>query len=1247
MNKIEKFTNKYKVSKTLRFKLEPIGSTDEFIKRRQLIEEDEERSVLVEKMKQIMDEYHKEFIDKTLSSFAFDQSTLQELFDVYFSPNSNDRTNQIDAKMETLRKSIEEAFEKAGSKKLNSEDFINNTLFSRYEHDKDTQRIIEKFKDFTTYFIPFNKNRQNMYTSEAKSTAISFRIINQNLIKFLDNIRIYGILSNALPKEALTKVFNNFKEYLPEYNNLNEYFDIANYSNVVRQKDIEIYNAIIGGRVEEDNQIQIKGINQYVQEYNSTHKEGRLPKLNRLFNQILSDRESISASPKPFIKAQEASDAIVDAYENSIKKNLEELKQIVSNIKSYNIAGIYISTKKELSTVSQRAYGSYRYVTDALSEEWCTANPKRQNQSDEAYEKLVDKYLKSYNSISLQRISELCDGEDGNIIEYFLNMGKKADEESTSIDLFSRVEQLYPDAEEVLKQENQTEEYFRINSIKIKPFLDSIKDVLAFVRPLLGFGDENDKEEQFYSEFNEIYNSIDAVISPLYNKVRNFASKKLYSSDKFKINFDKGYFLRGWGVDYEKSAGFIFVKDNQYYLGISSNLSDEDIALLEDGNPQNCAQKVVYMFQKPDMKNNPRLFIRSKKDRFAPAVAKYNLPIDSILDIYDKGLFKTDYRRKDPKVYKESLIKMIDYFKLGFSRHESFKDFSFTWKDSSEYSDISAFYNDVIASCYKLEFKTIDWDKLIEFTQDGRFCVFRIANKDFSPNSKGKPNLHTIYWKMLFDPENLKDVVFKLSGNAEIFYRRASVKNPVIHKANQAIKNKCPYSANATSTYTYDIIKDRRFTRDQYELHVPIEINYKQPKDYIGFNAECREFMRNNGIDHIIGIDRGERHLLYLVVIDKNGKIVEQKSLNQVASNPLIPEFKQDYKELLATRAGDRDEARKNWSVIANIKEIKEGYMSQIVHEIAQLMVKYNAIVVLEDLNRSFMQKRDGIEKSVYQKFEKMLIDKLGLLVDKNKAANEPGGALHALQLAGKYEDFNKKENGMVRQCGFIFYIPAWCTSNIDPATGFVPLIRCKYKNIPIRQAKEFFEAFDDICFDSETDCFRFDFDYDNKVFRTSSKGGKRKWSAYTYGNRIYNKRDESQNGHFISTEICLTDEFKALFEQFGINKEANLKEAICAQESKEFFERLMWLTRMMFQLRNSKTGTTDDFILSPIKSADGTFFDSRKSGGSMPANADANGAYNIARKGLMITQQLADADNAKDFKPEVNNETWLNFAQK
>lgn len=1252
MNKIEKFTNKYKVSKTLRFKLEPIGSTDEFIKRRQLIEEDEERSVLIEKMKQIMDEYHKEFIDKTLSSFAFDQSTLQELFDVYFGPNSNDRTNQIDAKMETLRKSIEIAFEKAGSKKLNSEDFINNTLFSRYEHDKDTQRIIEKFKDFTTYFIPFNKNRQNMYTSEAKSTAISFRIINQNLIKFLDNIRIYGILSNALPEETLTKVFNNFKEYLPEYNNLNEYFDIANYSNVVRQKNIEIYNAIIGGRVEEDNQIQIKGINQYVQEYNSTHKEGRLPKLNRLFNQILSDRESISASPKPFIKAQEASDAIVEAYENGIRDNLQSLKQLIANISNYDITRIYIASGKDLTTVSQKVYGSYKYITDKEIDEWSLANPKKKRETDDKYEDRSKKYIKSISSYSLKHISELCDGEDGNIVQYFSNFGRKTDSEAS--DIFTRIEQLYCEAETLIKLESITDEYFRKNSILVKPFLDGIKEALAFVRPLLGPNNQSNKDDQFYSELYAVYNSIDSIITPLYNKVRNFATKKLYSTKSFKVCFGIPYILGGWS-DHNQYKGALFTgEENEYYLGILTKGGGSVQFFPID--QESGLKHVNYAYVADPTKDIPNLMVIDgktvKKNGRKDKATGENKELEELKNKYLPENINCIRKSRSYDVSSETfnkadLAEYINYYKQRIIEYKT--NLNFSLKNGNEYNSYNEFLDDVSSQAYSLSFENVSWQDIHKLIDDGKLLLFRITNKDFSPHSKGKPNLHTIYWKMLFDPENLKDVVYKLSGNAEIFYRRASVKNPVVHKANEPIKNKCQYSENETSTYAYDIIKDRRFTKNQYELHVPIEINYKNNLKFNNksFNAECREFMRNNGIDHIIGIDRGERHLLYLVVIDKNGKIVEQKSLNQVASNPLIPEFKQDYKELLATRAGDRDEARKNWSVIANIKEIKEGYMSQIVHEIAQLMVKYNAIVVLEDLNRSFMQKRDGIEKSVYQKFEKMLIDKLGLLVDKNKAANEPGGALHALQLAGKYEDFNKKENGMVRQCGFIFYIPAWCTSNIDPATGFVPLIRCKYKNIPIRQAKEFFEAFDDICFDSETNCFRFDFDYDNKTFRTSSKGGKRKWSAYTYGNRVFNKRDESQNGHFVSTEICLTDEFKALFEQFGIDIRENLKAAICAQKSKEFFERLMWLTRMMFQLRNSKTGTTDDFILSPIKSADGTFFDSRKSDGSMPANADANGAYNIARKGLMITQQLANADNAKDFKPEVNNETWLNFAQK
>ena len=80
-----------------------------------------------------------------------------------------------------------------------------------------------------------------------------------------------------------------------------------------------------------------------------------------------------------------------------------------------------------------------------------------------------------------------------------------------------------------------------------------------------------------------------------------------------------------------------------------------------------------------------------------------------------------------------------------------------------------------------------------------------------------------------------------------------------------------------------------------------------------------------------------------------------------------------------------RDKARKSWETIENIKELKSGYLSQVIHKLAKLIIEHNAIVVLEDLNKGFKRGRFKVEKQVYQKFEKALIDKLNYLCFKNK----------------------------------------------------------------------------------------------------------------------------------------------------------------------------------------------------------------------------------------------------------------------
>src|SRR5690606_19386161 len=151
--------------------------------------------------------------------------------------------------------------------------------------------------------------------------------------------------------------------------------------------------------------------------------------------------------------------------------------------------------------------------------------------------------------------------------------------------------------------------------------------------------------------------------------------------------------------------------------------------------------------------------------------------------------------------------------------------------------------------------------------------------------SKGRPNLHTLYWKALFDPDNLQDVAYKLNGQAELYYRTASIRaeDRIIHARKQAIDNKNPLATKQQSTFEYDLIKDKRYTVDKFQFHVPITMNFKAGgRDNI--NQEVLAYLKNNPNVNIIGIDRGERHLIYLTLIDQQANILKQETLNTIIS---------------------------------------------------------------------------------------------------------------------------------------------------------------------------------------------------------------------------------------------------------------------------------------------------------------------------------------------------------------------------
>ena len=443
---------------------------------------------------------------------------------------------------------------------------------------------------------------------------------------------------------------------------------------------------------------------------------------------------------------------------------------------------------------------------------------------------------------------------------------------------------------------------------------------------------------------------------------------------------------------------------------------------------------------------------------------------------------------------------------------------------------------------------------------------------------------------------------------------------------------------------THDITKDKHFTEDTYLFHCPITMNFKAP-ELTGrkFNDKVLEVLKNNPDVKIIGLDRGERHLIYLSLINQKGEIELQKTLNLVEQVRNDKTVKVNYQEKLVQKEGDRDKARKNWQTIGNIKELKEGYLSNVVHEIAKLMIDNNAIVVMEDLNFGFKRGRFAVERQVYQKFENMLIEKLNYLVFKDKGVTEPGGVLNAYQLTDKAANVSD----VYKQCGWLFYIPAAYTSKIDPKTGFANLFNTSGLT-NVKKKKGFFDKFDGIRYDSKEDCFVFSVDY-SKLGNNADY--LKKWEIYTRGERIaYNRKENT------TFTVNPTENLKKKFDEFGINwqNEENFIDSLQTVQAEKtnasFFDEMLRSFNTTLQMRNSIPNSEIDYLISPVKAEDGTFFDSREQlalgkNAKLPIDADANGAYHIALKGLYLLQNDFNR-NEKGVIQNISNADWFRFVQ-
>jgi len=1289
---MSEFTGKYKLSQTLKFELQPVGVTEQRLRESKLLEQDFKRAEDYPKAKEFLDGKHKAFLQKVLSGITdIDWQPLADMLDQF--QKNKDLKKKLEKRQGEYRKKITENFTKDPSFTLLTDPTPSKLFKESIKTDPALMAEIRTFERFACYFSGYQKNRANIYSDEEQQTAAAHRAVNENFTKYHAAVLNFQEICNA--SSELLQGINSRTTPILNGEVLTDLLTIRNYNRFLSQSGINLFNRIVA-------EINYE-VNRYRQ--NPLEQTKKVRFLPFLFKQILSDREQTFAV-KAFADGTELLSALKDFVLRNQKMKIrgetvdlfDSLRRVLATLKDDD--DLFIDSS-EMGRISSRLTGSWStFLDSAAAYAKATLRSKAK----------IDKYCKQdvfhFRVIQSWGIEQY--EKDGSSSPLSLSTYWKRDELA---DLFEQEKSKRNEILDLAKKGDADRLREREDDVRIiKEYLDTVQDILHDVKPL-AVDDKYGGDLDLKGILMGHYLPLKEAFIPLYNQTRNFILKKNADVPKIKLMFNNPVCAKGW-PDPQTSSCVIFRKCHEFYLGV---LSDKARSCLNSYEPnEESALEIMNFRQMADpsqdlptlmqidgktVRKTGRKDKKSGKNFILEELKKRYLP-EAINRIREKE----SHMKNSPAFSKEDLAAYIDFYKDRIIEYKP--DCKFKFKPSEEYSKWEDFTNDLDAQAYQLNFFPISESFIMQLVDEGKLFLFKIWNKDFAPKASGKPNKSTLYWKAVFDPDNLSDVVFKLNCEAELFLREPVIHEPKAHRCGEKMVNRTIASLQNGQTVrtpipedvygeifqyvngkckssdlskearcllekrldwekgmqfedtlgrlvvknvTHEIIKDERFTKRKYFFHVSLEINFKSPKGKgVKFNDLVRDYLRNNPDVKIIGIDRGERNLIYLVLMDQNGNILQQKSYNIISQklyNSLVVNV--DYHAKLDQRQKERDAARKSWKEIGGIKDLKAGYLSGIVYEISRMMIEHNAVVFLEDLNGGFKRSRTKIEKQVYQKFENALITKLNYLVFKDTDDHRsPGGVLNGYQLTPPQENISQRST----QCGFIFYVPAWCTSKIDPVTGFVNLFGSEWlqwKNI--EHARDFFTRFDSIRYLQDEDLFEFSFDYKN--FNDQAADTRTQWKVYSIGERIESFRKHENQNQWDSRTVQLTDAYKKLFTDSGIDINGDLKAQISSSSAgQKFWYDLLQLFKLTVQLRNSRPNSTaseDDYILSPVRGPDGTFFDSRKGLKNLPGNADANGAYNIARKGLLLLQQLNAAADPVKVKFDLQRKPWLNFVQK
>ena len=266
------FVGLYKMSKTLRFELKPVGATLENMRKSGVLDRDFVRSEKYQAMKGILDLQHKALLERTLSSVdnytrcmgdkerkkytailadngILNWGILAKAFEDFRTSakdkESRDKLEGVCASYRTLIVEIIKSDDRYKSLTASTpKDFIKEFLANKEGRDDAEKLAADTFNGFACYFTGFQENRANIYSDKAQKTSAANRAINENFPRYLKCCSLYDYVAKKYP-DVITKVelaIGGKAKEIPVPKSL----IVEKYSACLSQYGIEKINTLIG-----------------------------------------------------------------------------------------------------------------------------------------------------------------------------------------------------------------------------------------------------------------------------------------------------------------------------------------------------------------------------------------------------------------------------------------------------------------------------------------------------------------------------------------------------------------------------------------------------------------------------------------------------------------------------------------------------------------------------------------------------------------------------------------------------------------------------------------------------------------------------------------------------------------------------------------------------------------------------------------------------------------------------------------